>query len=259
MIKKYRMMPLIIFFMIIFPVIVSASSKPTLVLQKNYGVHPAVLKYSEYEYRGSIVSVVLSDPKYFHYSIAFANPPKPVSQFHHEHQNALLTINGGYWDYHYLPTDLCIVEGKVIKPVNTKNSHYGLFAIRYNGDVVIDNLKDKPLSKTDLNDFIFALKSGPHLIRNGIPVISKSVSQDARTVICKSRQNQVLFVITKSRMMTYAEMTDFLMNSGFDIIEAFNLDGGSSTGFVLGRGTDRIFRDTVNIADVIQLIMKVQR
>jgi len=256
MMTKSRMAAWIILLFFIIPVTSWASDKPKVIFQKKFGVQTAVLNYTEYEYNGKIVSVILSDPRVFNFTVAFANPPKSVSQFHHDNPSALLTVNGGYWDYHYLPTDLCVVEGKVIKEVNTKNSHFGLFAVRRNGELIIFDLKHKRLKKGDVNDFLYALKSGPHLIRKGAPVQFKSDSSHARTVVGKDIRNNVLFVITKSGTMTYSEMISFLMNSGLDVTNAFNLDGGSSTGFALGRGTDRVLRDTSNIANVIQVAMK---
>jgi len=236
-----------------------ASSKPKLIFQRTFVSHLSVLKYSEYEYNGTIVSVILTDPQFFNFSVAFAHPPKSVSQFHKDNRGALFTLNGGYWDQNHLPTDLCVVEGKIISPVNTRNSHFGLFAVRRNGELIIGDLKEKPLSKMDVNDFLYALKSGPHLVRRGVPVTFKSNSSHARTVICKNNMNHVLFVITKLGTMTYSEITTFLIDSGLGITDAFNLDGGSSTGFALGRGMDRILSDTFMIANVIQATMKSPR
>ena len=259
MMIRFRMVSWILFLFIIFPLLTWASSKPKLVFQGIFGVNPSVLLYSEYEYNGKIVSVILSDPQFFNFVVAFANPPKSVSQFHNDNRSAVFTLNGGYWDYNHLPTDLCVVEGKVIQTVNARNSHFGLFAVRRNGELIIGDLKEKPLSKVDVNDFLYALKSGPHLVRKGVPILLKSNSSQARTVVGKTIQNNVLFVITKFGTMTYSEMVNFLIDSGLGITDAFNLDGGASTGFALGRGTDRILKDTLEIANVIQLTVKIPR
>jgi len=259
MMIRFRMVSWIPFLFIILPLVTWASSKPNLVFQRIFGVNSSILLYSEYLYNGKIVSVILSDPQFFNFAVAFANPPKSVSQFHNENQSALFTLNGGYWDYNHLPTDLCVVEGKVIQTVNASNSHFGLFAVRRNGELIIGDLKEKPLSKVDVNDFLYALKSGPHLVRKGVPVLFKSNSSQARTVVGKTIQNNVLFVITKFGTMTYSEMVNFLIDSGLGITDAFNLDGGASTGFALGRGTDRILKDSPEIANVIQLTMKIPR
>jgi len=171
------------FLFIILPLVTWASSKPNLVFQRIFGVNSSILLYSEYLYNGKIVSVILSDPQFFNFAVAFANPPKSVSQFHNENQSALFTLNGGYWDYNHLPTDLCVVEGKVIQTVNASNSHFGLFAVRRNGELIIGDLKEKPLSKVDVNDFLYALKSGPHLVRKGVPVLFKGDCKRSGTKI----------------------------------------------------------------------------
>jgi exopolysaccharide biosynthesis protein len=259
MTKRFRIAPWILLPFILFSGVAWASSEPKLILQETFGVHPAVFNYSEYEYNGNTVSVVRSDPRFFDFAVACAKPPKSVGQFHNENRSALLTLNGGYWDHDYLPTDLCVVEGRVIQPVNAANSHFGLFAVRRSGELVIDDLKTRPLSRVDVDGFRFALKSGPHLLRNGAPVEFKSSSSHARTVLGKDVQNNVLFVITKSGKMTYSEMVNFMIDSGLGITDAFNLDGGASAGFALGRGTDMILRDTVSIANVIQLTIKQPR
>jgi exopolysaccharide biosynthesis protein len=246
----------ILFLSILSPMATWASSKPTVTFQKTFGTHPSLLRYYEYEYNGKIVSVIVCDPQFFNFAVTFANPPKSVSQFHNDDGAALFTVNGGYWDYDYRPTDLCIVKGRIIKAENSINSHFGLFAVRRNGELIIHDLKEKPLKKVDINDFLYALKSGPHLLRKGVPVIFKSNSSHTRTIVAKNIQNNVLFVITKFGSMTYSEMINFLIDYGFSITDAFNLDGGSSTGFVIGRGNDSIFGDSSIVANVVQVRMK---
>ena len=259
MMTGLRIVSWILLLFILFPAAAGGSFEPRLILQKTFGVHPAVLNYSEYEYKGNTISVVRSDPRFFDFAVAFSNPPKSVGQFHNENRSVLFTLNGGYWDHDYLPTDLCVVEGRVIQPVNAANSHFGLFAVRRSGELVIDDLKTRPLSRVDVDGFRFALKSGPHLLRNGAPVKFKSSSSHARTVVGKDRQNNVLFVITRSGKMTYSEMIRFIMDSELGMAEAFNLDGGASSGFALGRGVDIVLKDTVRIANVIQLTLKHSR
>ena len=230
-----------------------------LVTQRTFGVEPAVVKYSEYKNNGRIVSVMIIDPKHLDFSVIFANPPMTVGQFHDRFPSVMLTVNGGYWDDNYQPTDLCVANGRIIKEANTKNRQFGLFAVAQDGAVTIADRAGMPLSSIDLTGFRHALKSGPHLIRKGQPLTFKAKSSYARTVVAKNVQGDVLFVVNKEGTMTYSEMAAFLVNTGLGITDAFNLDGGRSAGFMLGRGTNKVQKDSWKVADVIQVIGKTGR
>jgi len=239
--------------LLISPAITHGDDGIRLLTQRTFGVDPAVVKYSEYSYNGKIVSVIFIDPKSLSFSVSYANPPKKVSEFHDSQPGVLLTLNGGYWDNKHFPTDLCISNGQIIKAVNTQNKHFGLFAVDNNDSVLIDDLEGKPLSTADLGRFKHALKSGPHLVRSGKALTFNASTSYARTVVAKDEKGNVLFIANKTGTMTYQEMATFLLNAGLGVAEAFNLDGGSSTGFALGRGTDLVMKDSVGIADVIQV------
>lgn len=230
-----------------------------LVTQRTFGVEPAVVKYSEYENNGRIVSVMIIDPKHLDFSVLFANAPMTVAQFHDRSPSVLLTVNGGYWDDNYQPTDLCMADGRIIKAANTQNKHFGLFAVTQDGAVTIADVTGVSLSSVDLTGFRHALKSGPHLVLRGQPLTFKAKSSHARTVVAKNVQGDVLFVVNKEGTMTYSEMAAFLVNTGLGITDAFNLDGGRSAGFMLGRGANKVQKDSWEVADVIQVIGKTGR
>ena len=235
------------------------ASRFRLIDERSFGAPPSAIGYAEYEYAGKIISVITASPQFFAFKVAYANPPKSVERFHEENPEALLTVNGGYWDHQYRPTDLCVADGRVIKPVNSMNRHHGLFAVGRDGGVVVRDLKGHPLGADEAKSFLHALKSGPHLVRNGEAVNLKSTSKAARTVIARDSRGNVLFVINRAGKMTYAAMADFLVNTHLDITEASTLDGGFSTGFALGRGRGRILKETWVIADVIQIERKKGR
>ncbi|MBN1613870.1 MAG: phosphodiester glycosidase family protein [Deltaproteobacteria bacterium] len=230
-----------------------------LINQMTFGVEPAVVKYIEYENKGRIVSVMMMDPSRFDFSVVFANPPMTVGQFHDRLPKVLLTVNGGYWDDKYRPTDLCIADGRIIKAPNTRNRHFGLFSVSREGNVAITDMASVPWSSVDLTGFRHALKSGPHLIRRGRPLAFNAAGAHMRTVMAITDGGNVIFTVSKTGAMTYAEMAAFLMGTGLGVTDAFNLDGGRSAGFVLGRGADRVQKDSWQVADVIQVIEKVEK
>jgi uncharacterized protein YigE (DUF2233 family) len=252
-----RLLICLVFMLFTLSVPALADQRFQLVTQRTYGVEPAAVKYSEYENNDRTVSVMMIDPKQFDFSVVFANPPLTVGQFHDRSPNVLLTVNGGYWDRNYRPTDLCVAEGRIIKAANTRNKHFGLFVVAQDGAVTITDIADVPLSSIDLTGLRHALKSGPHLIRKGQPLKFKANSSHARTVIATNVQGDVLFVVNKAGTMTYSEMTAFLISTGLDITDAFNLDGGRSAGFVLGKGANTVQKDSWEVADVIQVIGKM--
>lgn len=227
--------------------------------QRTFGAAPGIVKYTEYENNGKVVSVMILDPKYCDFSVVYTNPPMSVGQFHERSPHALLTVNGGYWDINYRPTDLCIADGRMIKAPNTRNRHFGLFAVNQDGSVVISDLAGMPVMTSRFSGYRHALKSGPHVIRNGHPLTFKAGSTHMRTVIAKNLQGEVLFVVNRVGAMTYSDMAAFLMNSELGITEAFNLDGGRSSGFVLGRGPGKLEQDSWQVANVIQVAGKTVR
>ena len=232
-----------------------AGAEPSfrLVYQKTVDDRLSAISYAEYEGGGKIVSVMTVNPLTATFKVVYGNPPKSISRFHNENSRALLTVNGGYWDQNYQPTDLCVASGRLIKPVNTLNRHFGLFAVRRSGEVVIADLQGNPLTAADIDDFDHALKSGPYLVRNGKPVALNSLTSHIRTVLARDDTGNVLFIVNRAGTMTYSEMTAFLLHAGLGVIEAFNLDGGSSSGFALDRGSGMIIKESRPIANVIQV------
>jgi len=204
---------------------------------------------------GSLLSIYKFNPAKFRFEAAYSNPPKTVNQFSQEKQEAIFTVNGGYWDRDYKPTDLLVVNGKTIKKPNYKNSHYGLFYVKSKTGHLRD-LRYKPLGKRER--FKHAIKCGPTcVLPGGKPNYIKSISKHARNIIGVDKKGYIFFVLNKSGRMTYKEATDFLVSDKIDAFYAFNLDGGGSVGFVYkekGKVVDQ--RRSKKVNSVIYIIRK---
>jgi len=211
-------------------------------------------KYTEWKLSDITLVVISIKPNAFKFVVAYSNPPKTVQEFHEAAQGCILTINGGYWDDDYKPTDLCISNGKLIKGINKANGHYGLFAVTKNNRVILRDLHEKSLAEGELNTFQQAIKSGPHVIRNRKPIFNKSSKTiHQRSIIGRDNQGRIIIVQTRTGRATYDRMAELLSRPELGIVNAFNLDGGPSTGFYLTYKDRVIQKMSWPISSVIQV------
>ena len=67
-----------------------------------------------------------------------------------------------------------------------------------------------------------------------------SVLRARRTAIGQDTSGRILLVVASSGTFTLAEMSQFLLNSDFDLAVALNLDGGASSGLLLREPSEGI-------------------
>lgn len=138
-----------------------------------------------------------------------------------ESEEAIIAINGGFFDADFNPLGLRISNNNKInalKPV----SWWGIFYIDNNVADIIAN------TTFAAKNIIFAVQSGPRLIVNG-KTLSLRAGKDERTALGINAKGEVIIVVTEHNPMTTTELALFMQARPILAINAINLDGGSST------------------------------
>lgn len=138
------------------------------------------------------------------------------------HTNALITINGGFFDQNYQPLGLRIGNQQQHNPLK-RISWWGIFYI-----------SNKHPYLSGLNQYIshsnteFAVQSGPRLLINSkIPSLKPGYAE--RSALGITADNHVIILVTKNSPLTTTALAQLLKTSPLNCVDALNLDGGSST------------------------------
>lgn len=136
---------------------------------------------------------------------------------------ALIAINGGFFDKEYRPLGLRIGHHHRYTPVKPI-SWWGIFY----------TIRKKPYlskvsqySETD-RSVDFAIQSGPRLLVNGkIPQLKPGIAE--RTALGITQKNQVILLVTEHAAMTTTALAELMKKFPLYCENALNLDGGSSS------------------------------
>ena len=139
-----------------------------------------------------------------------------------KHSQALITVNGGFFDQNYHPLGLRINNSQQESPLK-RISWWGVFYIKNNRAGISRVRQFHPDKQIE-----FAVQSGPRLIVNGkIPPLKPGRAE--RTALGISQDGQVIILITDNAPLSTTELAQILKASPLKCLNALNLDGGSST------------------------------
>lgn len=139
-----------------------------------------------------------------------------------KHSNALISINGGFFDHEFKPLGLRINNKKIENPLKPI-SWWGIFYIKNNRPHITTLKHFKPK-----NEIEFALQSGPRLLINGsIPPLK--MSKDDRSALGITADGKVIILVSTNAPMTTQELAYLMKTSPLFCVNAINLDGGSSS------------------------------
>jgi uncharacterized protein YigE (DUF2233 family) len=167
-----------------------------------------------------------------------------VEEFAH-HSNALLAINGGFFDHNYHSLGLRIGNQQQYSPLKriswwgvfyTKNHRPYLSSLRkYSGDQQID----------------FAVQSGPRLLVNGhIPALK--IGNAERSALGITPDRRVIILVTEGNPLTTTALAELMQSPPLNCSDALNLDGGSSSQLVAQTGSFNInVHGFSNVSDAI--------
>ncbi len=139
-----------------------------------------------------------------------------------QYGNALIAINGGFFDANYEPLGLRIYNYQQKNPIKLI-SWWGIFYI-----------KEKKAYLSNITHFVkdkaieFAIQSGPRLIiNNQIPPLKPGRAE--RSALGITKDGLVIILITHNRPITTLDLAKIMQREPLNCIEALNLDGGSSS------------------------------
>lgn len=136
--------------------------------------------------------------------------------------NALIAINGGFFDHNFDPLGLRIQNSHIIsrlKPI----SWWGVFYIADNHAWIKSMQKFRQTPQIEM-----AIQSGPRLIIDGkIPHLKPGIDQ--RTALCITKTNNLILLVTERAAISTTQLAQYMKAPPLACHSAINLDGGSSS------------------------------
>lgn len=146
-----------------------------------------------------------------------------------EKSDALIAINGGFFDHTYHPLGLRVSQKQELNPIK-RISWWGIFTIKDN----IPHISSLKKFHYD-NTIDFAIQSGPRLIINRhIPHLKPGIAE--RSAIGITKNNKIILLVTDNAMITTNELANLMLSPPLNCSNALNLDGGSSSQLVSNIG-----------------------
>ncbi len=176
------------------------------------------------------------DLNLFAFAVGYSpGQPKPLATWQEE-TGALIVVNGGFFTPEFLATGLMVVEGQ---PSGSSYVGFGGMVTMAEGGVDVRSLGERPYDPAETFDY--ALQSFPMLVLNGEPAYQNADFDAARrTVIGVDGDGRVLLILASWGGFTLAELSSYLASADFGLLNALNLDGGTSTGLILADPPENI-------------------
>ncbi len=213
------------------------------------------------------ISIISIDPSRFEFKIIENGEKAETIKEIHTRTAATLTLNGSYFDENFKPLGLLISEGKVLHDYSRSELMDGILAVgKANRPALVTGPAPDPAK------YPFAIQSGPILIdsKGQISIAKDSGKVASRTVAAigreeKTGETKIYFIFIKQTIfnsentITLYRLAHLLKENAelqkLGIEGAINLDGGTSTGFML---MDDYFPEFEKVQHVITVKAKVQ-
>lgn len=139
-----------------------------------------------------------------------------------QYSNALLAINGGFFDKNYQPLGLRIANKRQKSPL--KNiSWWGIFYIKNQRAYLSSANQFSPNRQID-----FAVQSGPRLLVNSrIPPLKPGRAE--RSALGITHDGRIIMIVTDNVPLSTTELAQLMKAPPLNCENALNLDGGSSS------------------------------
>lgn len=162
-----------------------------------------------------------------------------------EHSQALLSINGGFFDHNFNPLGLRITDQKIKNPLK-RISWWGIFYVKNNKAFIssLDHFDDD----TSID---FAMQSGPRLLINKkIPSLKPGDAD--RSALGITADGKVIILVSTNAAMSTNKLAHLFKSSPLSCTDAINLDGGSSSQLFAHIGTFLLnVHNFSNVSDAI--------
>lgn len=214
------------------------------------------------------LAVIAVDPSRYFFRIHTSDDEKTAKTIKEvqEANDAVLTLNGSYFDQDFKPMGMLVSNGKILNDYKKSSLLNGILAIDNLGRPIIMDAK-----KIDPLKFPFAIQSGPILVNNRdeIGINKESGKSAGRTVAAIGSGSDgrplIIFILIKQSLLnsdntiTLYQLAHMLKESPslqkFNLSSAINLDGGTSTGFMI---MDEYYPEFVKVQNIITVTKKTK-
>lgn len=149
---------------------------------------------------------------------------------------ALAGINGSFFFENLEPMGLLISEG--VQSHSLRKVDWGVFSVTYSGRADLVHTREWKKQK----EIAFAIQTGPRLVVDEQPLTFRD-NYARRSALCILAPTSVVIVGT-SNAVRMRDLAVFLSkpkkDGGLGCIQALNLDGGSSTHFIMPKGAEEM-------------------
>lgn len=147
--------------------------------------------------------------------------PKTTAKDNAKINQALITLNSGFFSTNMKPLGLRVHDGHVRSP-RKRISWWGIFYVKHNKPYIVG-----PRQYRHSRRVSFAVQSGPRLIINHrIPKLKSGLAE--RTALGITNTGEIIIVVTEHTSISTTYLAQ-LMRDQLDCDYALNLDGGGST------------------------------
>ena len=177
------------------------------------------------------VQIVRIDPTVRRMSVAYdAADPGRVSEWALA-LKPMMVINGGYFDEQGRATALTIYDG--VSWGESYAGFGGMLAVDTAGTVSLRSLREQPYSSDET--LAQALQSAPMLVLHGeaVPQPNDDGKRSRRSVVASDGEGRIIVLACSWPQFSLTELSVWLVEQPLGIVNALNLDGGSSTGLAL--------------------------
>jgi exopolysaccharide biosynthesis protein len=199
------------------------------------------------------VTIVRFDLHSVKLSVAY-QPDNPLSmQDWMQKEQAIALMNGGYFDGLDHAVALVVTDGQVFG--TSYQGFGGMLDVNAQGQVQLRSLSEQPYDPSE--NLTQATQSWPMLLLDG-----KRTQFDAndkaspRSVVALDKQGRLLFIASPGVTFTLDEMATLLAQSDLGLVNALNLDGGSSTGLYVNAGSQSITIDSYTNLPLVIVVKK---
>ncbi len=182
------------------------------------------------------ITLLRIDSSLFTFKIGYSpGQPKPLATWQEE-TGALIVVNGGFFTPEFVATGLIVVDGQ---PSGSSYVGFGGMITMAESEVQVRSLLERPYQPTEIHDY--ALQAFPMLVLNGEAAYQTTDFDRARrTAIGVDGNGRILLILASWGSFTLAEFSSYLAAADFGLVNALNLDGGTSTGLILAEPPESI-------------------
>ncbi len=163
------------------------------------------------------------DPKRYRIDLLLASDYTTsalTAERYQERSNALLVINGGFFDEMFRSLGLLQRQGRIINPL--RDVSWGIFLLGGK-----DGTEPAIIHKKEWNpeNVLMAIQAGPRLVIDGKIPSFKDISPSRRSAVGITADGRVVIALAES-LILLKEWAEILRE---DCVTALNLDGGGSS------------------------------